>query len=851
MRLIGRLALASASLVVFATPAVAQNTAPGDAVADVPSESGDIIVEARRRDESVQDVPLVVNAVTSESLAKLNIRDLKDISSVVPGLSLVPGANGIGGVATLRGVNFDVNASGNNGTVEFYLNDAPITASVVLQSMYDVGQIEVLRGPQGTLRGRASPSGSITITTRKPDLDEVGGYVNMTGTNLGGLNFNGAINVPIVPGVLAIRVAGLVDDNETNRVRSLNNGVSPLSRTRSERVAVRFTPTDNIDVVGTFQHFINRTRSFDQVESANLITPAPGSVGIRAGDRLAVEDTPREFRQAFDIYNLRAEWRFAGLKLNYVGEYSKQQTTTRQPNDVGNYFGAGYPGSASAANDPFTTGFATVPNLQNAAQFTDSFAYQESHEVRLSSDERLFGAVDFVIGGMINKLRPPFNLWSQTPLFVDIFGNQTATPALAATLLNPAPGVFIPGFLGFANSNITQKNTSTLERSLFGNVTVHIGEATEISGGLRYINFHNHSEKYIQTAAGGPVSPLGKVLDDTFNPVIYSASIKHRFNDNLMVYASTGSSWRASAQTNGIIDRDDIFPYGTLAALLNLPPETSKSYEIGFKSQWLDRRLTLNVSYFHQDFKNYFYSAPNVQIAQRLALGPAGSTTSANVGDVYQLAFAAPALAVGVPVKVDGVEAEFAFRPSSRLSLSGTLSYTVSKIKNGSAPCNLSPLPTTGAGVVAGTGGQQVAMCTVNYSASNSPPFSASLQSEYHAPISTRTDAFLRGQAAIYGNSQNDPSNPLDNVAAYALVNLFAGVRGSDGSWELTAYAKNLFNTERVLSRDANALVTAAQFLAPNFANLGGFPQTTAYRGITMTPPREFGLNMRFAFGSR
>ena len=172
------LALASVSLISIAAPAFAQTAAPAPAAAatNAPAaQIGEVIVQARRRDERLQDVPLVVNAVTNKQLDQLNIRDMKDIAPIVPGLTLTNNANGIGSVATLRGVNFDVNSSGNNGTVEFYLNDEPITSDVVLQSMYDIGQIEVLRGPQGTLRGRASPSGSITVTTQRPDLYSFGG----------------------------------------------------------------------------------------------------------------------------------------------------------------------------------------------------------------------------------------------------------------------------------------------------------------------------------------------------------------------------------------------------------------------------------------------------------------------------------------------------------------------------------------------------------------------------------------------------------------------------------------------------------------------------------------------------
>src|SRR3546814_17437180 len=94
-----------------------------------------------------------------------------------------------------------------------------VCSSDLFNSMFDVGQIEVLRGPQGTLRGRASPSGSITVTTQKPDLYESGGYADLTRTNLDALNVNGAFNLPIIPEKLAIRIAGIDDRNERSEER--------------------------------------------------------------------------------------------------------------------------------------------------------------------------------------------------------------------------------------------------------------------------------------------------------------------------------------------------------------------------------------------------------------------------------------------------------------------------------------------------------------------------------------------------------------------------------------------------------------------------------------------------------
>jgi iron complex outermembrane receptor protein len=792
------IALAGVSVLALSTPALAQqdSTAGDNAATTAGSNeavaSGDIIVTARRREESAQDVPLVVNAVPAASLEKLNIRDFKDVATLVPGLQLLPANDGVAPVATLRGVNFDTNNSGSNATVQFYLNDAVISAGFLLQTMFDVGQIEVLRGPQGTLRGIAAPSGSITVTTRRPDLDEVGGYVTGTVNSIGGINANGAVNVPVIKDVLAVRVAGIVNDDEGTRVHSINNpDANPYNHGRGERVTVRFDPIDSIDIVGQYQHFLNKGQFFDQVESANLALGTP-VVGTRIDpfDREAVQNAPRTIRQDYNVWNIQAQWKFAGQKLNYVGGWANQDIHSQYRDDQGDAFGAGYPGDAAA--DPVT-----APNLQNYGQLTHTRSQQYSHELRLSSDERVFGMFDYVIGGLINRLNSPTDLIINTPIFLG-----TPTPQVGATPSN---------FLLMHPTAISLSNR-TLERSVYGNVTLHLGDATEISGGLRYIHFNFRS------------SLLPTEFDD--HATVYSASIKHRFNENIMAYASTGSSWRVGAGTNGIIlgsTGNTAYSDPALAAILGVTPEKSKSYEVGVKTDWLNRRLHLNVTYYHQNFKNYIFSSPVVAIQNFN-------------GTTYTPSLTRSGLGVGVPVKVDGVEGDFAFAPNEHFNIGIQASYSLGKIKNGLVPCGTTP-PTPP---------QQVNFCSVNQRSGLTAPFSASAQAEYTRQAFGDADGFLRGQVSYQGDSQNDPTNPYDDVKAYGLVNLFVGLRDHDGAWEVSAYAKNIFDTQRVLSRLESPYLGSYAT-----ATGGGGALVSNYRGITVTQPREFGLTARFAFGSR
>lgn len=795
--------VAGVSLLALSIPVNAQEAATEEAFA-----GEDIVVTARRRDESLQDVPLTVNAVTSATIEKLNIRDLKDITAVVPGLVLAPGTRTTGSVSSLRGLNVDNTSSGNNGTVEFYLNDAPVSAGGVLQSLYDIGQIEVLRGPQGTLRGRASPSGSITVTTKRPVMDEWGGYAQGTATSLGGLNLQGAINVPIIKDVLAVRVAGLFENNEGSRVKSVNSlGWEPSNKTRAFRVSARFTPTDSLELNGTYSHLVKNSIVWDQVESANIADPtAPASPRlIGARDRLAVENVPNVNHQAFDIFNWQARWSFAGQRLSYVGNYVKQDLFSFEPTDKGDLFDASFPGDASLPNNDFSySTFAPGLNLQNYGQASHSYTRQESHELRLSSDERLFGMVNYIIGGFINRTQP-------------------STDSVSASRVNFTPSLAPANFTGFTRQQ-TVRRGRTLEKAVFGNLTVHLGEATEIAGGIRYLNYQENLNG----------------ANNSFGATIWTASIKHKFTPDLMAYASAGTSFRVGSGTNALILARNINVAGIrdpfLLSLVPITPERSKSYEIGLRSSWLDRKLMVNLSAFYQTFDNYIFPVSPFYVINNPTGADPVPVSDANV--VLTIA----SLAAPVPAKVHGIEAEIAFRPSSNLSFSASLAYAKAKMSNAVVPCTPPGASTPATAAQIGLApNQQVGRCNVNQSAGRAAPFSGSFQGEFQQPVNDRMNGFLRGLVQVYGNSENDPQNRFDDVPAYALLNLYAGVRAEDGSWEVSAYGKNLFNTLRVTDRASTPAGVAS--------NLGTLNST--YRVIGTTEPREFGITAKISFGSR
>jgi len=289
--------------------------------------------------------------------------------------------------------------------------------------------------------------------------------------------------------------------------------------------------------------------------------------------------------------------------------------------------------------------------------------------------------------------------------------------------------------------------------------------------------------------------------------------------------------------------------------------ETSTSYELGVKTTLMGGRMRFNLAGYYQEFKNYPYRAPGVGVYYvDYSFDQATQTVNPRVNNFNFVS--------AVPVEVWGLEGELSFEVTPELNVSLVASYADGQIKDGTIPCNdfLTPdgspdspasAPTLDQ-LFAAVGTNNISACTVTQPSSSQPKFSATGMAEYALPLSNKLDGFLRGLYSFYGNSEGDPTNAWDDVDQYGLLNLFTGVRDPDGAWEVTLFAKNVFNMERITER---SLPLTSNYQTLPFQGFGptgpifGSPQnatfTSTYNSVRMTAPQEFGLSFRFAFGSR
>lgn len=795
------------SLATLASPALAQQADAGEGVSE-----GEIIVSARRRDERLQDVPAVVNAIPAETIGKLNLQDSKELQALVPGLQLRSESNGIGGSGQLRGIQYDINSSADP-SVAFYLNDAPIGANFMLGQMFDIGQVEVLRGPQGTLRGATVPSGSITYTTRKPSLSEVGASGSLSFSDAHHTNVNAAFSIPIIKDIFAVRVAGVYDTNRGNQVDTIvpisptatfkTGQIShPKSETLAGRVLAVLEPTDWLKLEGMYQAQDLKSAGFDQYASFNLVdSTAPASpLLIRPDDFLSIQESPRRSHSKFKTYNWRAELRFAGQKLIYQGSHNTFAVNASANQDVAN----------------FRSGYDFYQDT-----FTASKGY--SHEVRLQNEAAVAGMFDYIVG------------FYRTQGTVDIRVTQEIP-----TVLPPFLGGGVVNTFPVPTANIA--DGPSRETAFFGNVTAHIGEKLNISAGVRHADYDVPTT--VLTILGNP-NPFNPGIDR--KKWIYSGSIQYNFTPDLMVYANTGTSYRVGPSIfNNAVGKSPL-----QLSFLNLQPESSTSYEVGLKSSWLDNKLIFNVSLFHQKFDNFPYKITNGVFFLDTAF-PGGVPTP-SVGNSAQYG-------ASVPVTVKGIEGELTWRPSSRFNLGIVATYTDGQIKNGVVPCNdlngdhvpdTSVATPTVAQLQAAYGANRIGSCTVNQRSAYQSPFSATVQAEYKMPVTDSIELFTRGLFTYYGSNKVDPTLAFDDLDSYGLLNLYAGLRADDGAWEINLFARNVFDTVRASRFTLPQATSFQQLQPPTFRTAAGNTLTSTYSQVTTNLPREFGINLRFALGSR
>lgn len=758
--------------IAIAFPVVAEE------VSKKPDEIQEVVITASKRKESIQSVPMSVEAVTAESLKKMNIQQFSDVEKLVPGLVLNTN-DGRGQNISMRGVIFDPDTSASPA-VQVYWNETPINTSDAFRSLFDIGRIEVLRGPQGTLRGQTSPAGAITVATRRPDLDNFEGTISQTIGQRSMWNTQAAVNMPLVAGKLAVRVAA-VYDRDKDGIHNVVNGRENIRRSRGGRVSVMYQPTKDLEFLLVHQQLTDNQVNY----SVNVGAPVPGQgtgPTLTARDYASVLDGPYDFYNHSELTSLNATWNVEGHKLSYIGGRQQSRETNLRDLDI------------------------VIPKYSNTQEVKLS-GPSKSHELRVESNDNAFW--NYMFGYYYSK----YKIANEVSASFVYQWLGKFEPPLSATLT------------GYGSPNNFSKSTAFFTDHRFALTPNDLFDV-----GLRHQKNESYGQQYINIF--GTIStalPNDRAHLDS-KRWTGSASYKHNFNKDVMAYVSYAGGFRPGGASLFVTAQ------GLDPNILQYKPEKSNAIELGVKSKLLNRKLTLNADVFQQNIKDYIARANAIWVR---AGAVAGEGPGPGPGGTYPADSALGSFSFNTNGDVisRGIEATamYSIMPGWQATLSA--SYVNTHYDDALLYCNDS----NNDGIPDGDGtlvqpGRQVSQCRssrrlVDVFGNAAGKLNVSLQSEYAQQIGS-AEGFVRGLVRYVPPAYN--FERARETSSFTPVDLFVGLREPAGKWELSLWAKNLFDR-------------AVVYPVPT-AYVNGY--TGGYSGINQAQRRKVGVTLRYDFDS-
>ena len=602
-----RAALKHSSLSLAVALGLCAPAAFAQEAADAPAADADslekIVVTARKREETIQDVPVAVTAFTADSLDKLNVEDLSDLDAQVPNLTIYA-ARGSSSTITayIRGVGQSDPLWGVDPGVGLYLDDVYIARPQgALLDVFDVGRVEVLRGPQGTLYGKNTIGGAIKYVS-KPLPEEFEGFASLTVGNYSQLDAKAAIGGPLFGHDSGIRARLSVAS--LNRDGFGENTVTRQPVSDKEINALRFA-------IGAYsQEDFDVQFAFDWMDDQS---------GVRGAQMLA----PNRFVPTAAPMDSRYDVRNGMPNVNDTEMKGASVTVNWRPNEN---WALKYVGAKRESDTETNIDFDTLQNkiADVKAFYSDE---QTSNELQANYD-----------GG--GRARGVFGLYH--------FDGR-------------AGGQVLNNFFNLLFGD-TQGNVYTNSTALYADWTFDLTERLTLDVGARYTDEDKHAvvlnRGYSDGTYSTPIS-IAANFDKTINfkntsPKI---SLDYQVNDDIMIYglASRGfksGGYNIRAQATAVPRSAEPFQ-----------DESVDSFEVGSKMSFLDNRLFLNLSAFHNKYKDIQLSVFTSYDSNNDGIDDAffGDFTNAGRGTV------------------NGLEVEYQWLPSSHWAISGNLAWLDAK----------------------------------------------------------------------------------------------------------------------------------------------------------------------------
>jgi len=539
---------------LYSAPSMSQTAlnAPNPSQVDTGSLT-EIVVTAQRRAEDLQSVPISVAALTADQLSRQGIADIEDLAMAVPGFEVSDGAGYL--FTHLRGVGATTAGAGLENPVALYVDGVYYANQTVgIFSFNNISQIEILKGPQGTLFGRNSTGGLIQVTTAEPTQDFQlkvdGGASNYHGAG-GDLYVSGGI-APNLAADVAI-IGSRVDGYGTNFYNSQGVNAEPWNLAiRSKWV---YTPDNwKATLIGDYSNTDNSYNSVAAKPGSYVVYPYVQAPGLGTNPWNTDVNVQPLVKQTDMGGSLKLERFFDSVTLSNL-------VAGRRSTFQSNFDDDGTP-------EPFQG----VQLQQNDWQISD--------ELQLASKST--GALKWVTG-------------------IYYFYDESAYDPTTITF-GPTPATN-PSFpLGYIIASAKQ---DTAAIAGFGQATYSITDQLDLTAGLRYSHEHriltDASENGQLLVPGNPVIPLGPPIpnaNESFNDPTYRLSLDYKITPNVMTYASFNTGFKSG---------------GYNASNPTDPPfaeEKIYAYEVGEKAEMLDHKLRLNSAGFYYKYDNIQIQKP-------------------------------------------------------------------------------------------------------------------------------------------------------------------------------------------------------------------------------------------------
>jgi iron complex outermembrane receptor protein len=786
-----------------------QANQPGPGNSPGAGMNDEIVVTAQFREQNLQDTPIAITAVSGAMLEARSQTSVQDVANQAPSVTLKPQGATFGPAlgASIRGVGqFDFNPAVEPG-VGFYVDDvyfATLTGSIL--DLLDLDRVEVLRGPQGTLSGRNSIGGAVKLFSKRPTGDN-SGYVQAAYGIRNRIDLRASADFNLAEGLDA-RIAG-VSKKQRGYVKRLDFGClypagGPTTFVDRGGATVPINPAGGIPALSS---------------GSNCVLAREGEVGyVAVRGQLRYRPTDK-------------------LDINIVADYTDDDRTTAATVLLDRVYPNGGPASPAfplAPNPPFTTG--TPPSAPGAVprdiqpyptavpydtrfvcgRYCNFATFNNPADglYRASSGDGRVRFKGWGVSGQVEwDLADQLQLVSITAFrrYTSEFSNDNDASPLAHSLgfgpltfrffsqevrLNGAIGsddqieYTLGGYYSDQKSVYTSfqdLRSSALQfqqsdpvdadsKAVFAHVAWHPIDRLTFNGGIRYTE-ESKTYQYIRQrpyldptsiTANGVLPLNGTIGQFDGNRVDYRANVQFEWTNDLMTYAQYSTGFKGGGVNPRPFFTQQALPFG---------PETLEAFEIGAKTDFLDRRVRVNVAAFLSKYKGIQLALTNCTAITGPGFG-APCALPVNAGDA----------------DIKGIEIETAIRPVEGFLIDTSLSYLDFKYKRFGTFSSTNP--TTGAVTNVTVGGPtNINGPQFGDTAPYTPKWKWSVGVQYEADLgdvgslTPRLDAAFQGD--VYTNPANRSSNRIDD---YTVVNGRLTWRNSDKDLEISAEVTNIFD---------------------------------------------------------